>query len=170
MGLTVWGIAIECARFEPREVMMSRLSRWSPLCALALAALAGCEGGTEHFLSCQFDPLLAEEDFLRCTSAIEGVSTDSESCIVAKHPQCPEDVCLSWAGSDPFCSMSCTDDASCPAGSVCRTYELGQTEGEPVRYCIRAAALPCFVNADCPGTACVGADEDDGVSGRCAAP
>jgi hypothetical protein len=44
------------------------------------------------------------------------------SCVVASHPVCLDEVCASWQGSEPFCTLMCEDDVQCPEGSTCETY------------------------------------------------
>lgn len=94
----------------------------------------------ETFQYCPFDPCLWEQ----CSEdpgGVEGTRV-AYSCAVADHPQCPDDVCLRFEGSGPFCTNVCDptlNDADCPEGSSCVQY-LGAVGGaEAVHYCVPAA-------------------------------
>jgi len=76
-----------------------------------------------------------EEKFQSCpmTDQIkEDCKSDTVSCVVAVHPQCPDDVCLIykfknittgdlWV-SEPFCTLECAAAEDCPADSTCFDY------------------------------------------------
>ncbi|NUN12072.1 MAG: hypothetical protein HUU55_00395 [Myxococcales bacterium] len=134
-----------------------------------LCAQLGCEGGKEDYLACPMDPKIAELGL--CTTSVQGVVSAKESCAVTQHPQCPNDICLTWAGSKSFCSETCDTDADCPAASSCLQYGIDPaTGGYKDKYCVKADAIPCLINTDCPQDAkCVGANDVDGKSGRCEA-
>lgn len=134
---------------------------------LVLGACLGCEGGEEDYLSCPMDPKIVELGL--CTTSVQGVVSTQESCAVTQHPQCPNDICLTWAGSKAFCSQSCEGDADCPPASSCLQYGIDPaTGGFKDKYCVKADAIPCLANADCPkDTKCVNANEVEGKSGQC---
>ena len=121
---------------------LSKLIRSIHLWLLSLvvcAACVACEGGAEQFISCKLDPKI--EDLGLCTDDVEAASNTSESCVISDHPQCPEGVCLSWAGSEPFCTGSCQTDgdggSDCPTGSICRGYGLDADGTASARYCVQ---------------------------------
>jgi hypothetical protein len=117
---------------------------------LVLGLLAGCEGGREEFLACPLDPFVLQTDVCRVAAGSD--SSAQKSCVVTDHPQCPDDVCMSWEGSDAFCTYGCTKDADCPAGAGCFLYSTRVVDGAPKeqRYCIQDSANPCTTSADCP--------------------
>ena len=87
---------------------------WSAV--LACCAILGC-GDAELFQSCPFDRTIQEN----CRAEDGGAEF---TCVVERHPQCPEEVCLSWRSSAPFCTRSCTPGAGdCPSGSACEDYD-----------------------------------------------
>ena len=86
------------------------------LLIVALLALTGC-ADDGMFSECPFDSTITAV----CRSGTESASL---TCVVEKHPQCPEDICLSWRGSGAFCTRPCTvGGTDCPAGSQCVVYE-----------------------------------------------
>ena len=123
------------------------------LASLALAGVGlvspGCEGGGDPFVPCAFDPVLLEG--LVLCAANEGGTAVQEDCVVTAHPQCPENICLSWAGSSPFCTMSCASDADCPADAACLPFGAGAlADTEPAHYCVPKAVTACTDDASCP--------------------
>lgn len=131
--------------------MSSILSRtlWS---LLAVAALLGCEGGREEFLACPLDPFVLEQTSV-CRKVETSAASAQKSCVVTQHPQCPDDVCVSWEGSAGFCTFACKSDADCPPDSGCFLYQTkAGADGAKVetRYCIKDSARPCGEGAACP--------------------
>ncbi len=90
---------------------------------LVLFALAfglfGC-ANDELFGDCPFDDTIIEN----CNAGDSGAQF---TCVVETHPQCAEDVCLSWKNSQPFCTRRCTSGGGeCPSGSLCAEYNAAQ--------------------------------------------
>lgn len=75
--------------------------------------LAGCEVAAPY-ASCPLDKEVTDKGICNGTS-------ETTSCVVRKHPQCDQDICLSYYGTDPVCTKACTSAADCPD-------ESGQTE------------------------------------------
>jgi hypothetical protein len=101
------------------------------LLAAGLLAFIGCTDDG-MFSSCPFDNSI--------TTVCEQTDGDGAqlSCVVEAHPQCPEDVCLSWRGSSPFCTRTCTlDGGECPDDSTCSAYSQVQNKF----YCVENANL-----------------------------
>lgn len=92
---------------------------------LMLAALifiaAGC-ADDGMFSDCPFDSTISKV----CAEDSGGTKL---TCVVEAHPQCPENACLSWRGSAPFCTRPCTPDGGqCPGGSTCAAYSEVQNK------------------------------------------
>ena len=92
----------------------------------------------ENYEVCEFPPLQQEA----CVSSA-GVALPI-SC-VTEHPECLDNYCVSYEGSQPFCSMACDTDEDCPAGGVCKAFSVGCTgeeEGnECESFCVKPSAL-----------------------------
>jgi hypothetical protein len=101
------------------------------LAAITVALLlTGC-ADDGMFTECPFDNTITQV----CQTGTEGASL---TCVVEKHPQCPEDICFSWRGSSPFCTRPCTENGGeCPSGSQCVVYE----EVSNKRFCVEDATL-----------------------------
>jgi len=85
----------------------------------------GC-GESELYISCPMDSQITKV----CDPGETGARL---SCVVEKHPQCPEDVCLSWMGAPSVCTRTCTPTGGeCPAGSTCVAYEASSQK----YYCV----------------------------------
>ena len=94
--------------------------------ALTALLLLACEA-EEEFMACPFDDTITTT----CTSDETGLKL---TCVVAKHPQCPNDVCLQWKSTNnPVCSQTCEPDTtSCPGGSTCMPFN----ENSEDYYCV----------------------------------
>lgn len=131
---------------------MSSISTRAIWTVFMLLPLLGCEGGREEFLACPLDPFVVEQTDV-CRKVESSAPTAQKSCVVTKHPQCPDDVCVSWEGSAGFCTFACKSDADCPADSGCFLYQTTpDTAGNKVdkRYCIKDSARSCGETATCP--------------------
>ncbi len=96
---------------------------------MAISA-SGCADET-LFLACPFDKTVNE-------NCAQGDGSANFTCVVTDHPQCPEDICLSWKNSEPFCSRPCTVGGhECPDDSKCATFN----DIDNVRYCVSNAVL-----------------------------
>ena len=111
------------------------------LAALALFTLAVCLSGcmpSEDYESCGFFTDLEE----KCE---EGTSDGSaNNCVILEHPQCPNDYCVSYRASKPFCSAECLKDADCPSGGSCVEFAIncGTEEGDScLKLCVKNSAL-----------------------------
>jgi len=85
----------------------------------------------DTFSACPFSTRIKEE----CA----GEDGAEFSCVVRKHPQCSQDVCLSWKGGEARCTLTCTPDgAACPGGSTCTAYVVGFTSTEGAEhFCVQ---------------------------------
>ncbi len=96
--------------------------------ALTALLLLACEA-EEEFMACPFDDTITTT----CTSDETGLKL---TCVVAKHPQCPNDVCLQWKSTNnPVCSQECDPDpdaAGCPGNSKCMPFNENSEE----HYCV----------------------------------
>ena len=60
------------------------------------------------------------------------------SCVVRDHPQCSENVCLSWKGGESRCTKTCKPEASdCPSGSKCLAYAEFQDPAAGEYFCVQ---------------------------------
>lgn len=91
------------------------------LALLGLGLLSSCTYD-DTFSACP----LSKKTIETCTSDGSALL----SCVVRDHPQCSEDVCLSWKGGESRCTRSC-DPAlkDCPEGSTCAAYTEIQSGG-----------------------------------------
>lgn len=107
------------------------------LLVLSVSVLCTACVEDETFQYCPFDPCLWKQ----CSEdpgGAEGTRV-AYSCAVAQHPQCPEDVCLRFEGSGPFCTKTCDpalSDADCPDGSRCIQYLGATAAADAVYYCV----------------------------------
>ena len=79
--------------------------------------------------------------------------------LVAVHPafDCEQLTCVSWQGSEAFCSRKCDDKRKCPDGFLCRpVLESSPGAGAGIQpddtFCVRAACddmTPCPEGFDC---------------------
>jgi len=124
--------------------MMSRTACFLFLVALALAS--GCQGEVEDFAPCVLDDKVKE---LGLCEVVGEVNT-AETCIAPAHPWCPYGACLSWAGGDPYCTVSCAGDQECAEGSVCRYFGGSSTEGDC--YCVQddGSGSALVAEGNCP--------------------
>ncbi len=102
------------------------------LITLAISALCvtGC-AEEELYLSCPFDSTINQ-------TCAKGDGNADFTCVVTKHPQCPEDVCLSWKNSPAFCTRKCTPGGhECPADSKCAPFN----KADEIYYCVSDTVL-----------------------------
>lgn len=108
--------------------------RWAPFILLFLAM--GCEGETEAFIDCSLDPKIIELG--QCEgNAEDGDSLTNQNCAVSSHPHCPVGVCLSWQGTESYCTEECVDNTDCSEESQCLTYSTSLSGTEDIRYCVK---------------------------------
>lgn len=110
------------------------------LAALSAAGtmLTGCE------TQALFEPCALDEEVTKkgiCSGSV-AVGHDTSSCVVTAHPQCDRSICLSYFGQKPICTMACTSDSECGAGSFCWTYaDADPAKGKAAqRYCVPNSA------------------------------
>lgn len=99
----------------------------------AAMALSACESQPLHE-SCPLDDEVVGKGVCNGT-------TGTVSCVVKHHPQCDQQVCLSYFSNAPICTKPCTTAADCPSGAVpdiCYTYaEADPKTGAPAeKYCV----------------------------------
>ena len=94
---------------------------------IALSAAAGACMEEEEFIHCPFSNSIDE-------SCSADDPTIDFTCVVGSHPFCSQELCVSWEGSEPFCTLPCAEDADCPGSSVCRTHLESQ-------FCVPTSAL-----------------------------
>jgi hypothetical protein len=140
--------AIPC--FGVEDEIMSRTSRMffllAFLPALSFSAAFGCQGEVEDFAPCVLDEKVKE---LGLCAVVGGPNT-AETCIAPEHPWCPYGACLSWAGGDPYCTISCGVDAECLEGSVCRYFGGSTSTGDC--YCVQddGSGSVLVAESNCP--------------------
>jgi hypothetical protein len=110
---------------------------------LAMACLfAGCET-TAPYTACPLDKEVTDKGICNGTST-------STSCVVRKHPQCEQAICLSYFGTAPLCTQPCTADKDCPGDAItqngvlykpiCWTFAPADVTGTTdERYCVPAS-------------------------------
>ena len=60
------------------------------------------------------------------------------SCVIEAHPQCPEDICLSWKGGASVCTRPCDPEGTdCPSGSTCSEF----SKSEDKYFCVEDSRL-----------------------------
>lgn len=74
----------------------------------ALAVLAGCEVQPLHE-ACPLDQDVLDKQICDGT-------TGTVSCVVKRHPQCDQSICISFNSQPAVCSRTCDTDADCPTG------------------------------------------------------
>ena len=74
--------------------------------------------------------------------------------LVGQHPayDCESLTCVSWEGSNPFCTRKCTSQRPCPLGFECRpVLESSAGAGASIQpedtFCVRRS---CETDIDCP--------------------
>jgi hypothetical protein len=96
------------------QLLLKALRRWMPSMLLGICLMGpGACGDDNMFSPCPFSNSIEES----CSE-----DTAKYTCVVAAHPYCDEQVCLSWLESAPFCTQVCQADTDCPSGSTCRDY------------------------------------------------
>lgn len=86
------------------------------LAAVGFVVTMGSCAEDTLFVECPFDSTIAAS----CRS--EGA--EKITCVVEKHPQCAEDICLAWKGSSAVCSRTCTTHSDCGDDGRCMPYDL----------------------------------------------
>lgn len=99
-------------------------------CAVVLTTMAlagpGC-ADADLFEPCPLDQTIQKV----CDP---GGSNAKLTCAVENHPQCPENVCLSWKGAPSTCTRVCNPSGSdCPSGSSCQAYDSTASK----HYCVQ---------------------------------
>lgn len=89
----------------------------------------------------------SEEDFAPCTftAGQEKVCTTNEkgvegiNCVINKHPDCTDGICIMYQENEPFCSSLCTKDEDCPEGGLCVqfTVDCGAEGNNCAKYCVK---------------------------------
>ena len=97
---------------------------------LLITTILGCEED-QIYISCPFDKTIT-------AVCDEGDGGAELTCVIEAHPQCPEDICLSWKGAASTCTRRCDPNGSdCPADSTCSTYG----EAENKYFCVQNVVL-----------------------------
>mgnify|MGYP004059551705 CR=1 FL=1 len=103
--------------------------RHSVLLLLAYVFLGCADDGM--FTSCPFSTNISQI----CSGGQDGAAL---SCVVEEHPQCPEDICLSWKGTESVCTRTCDPAGTdCPGGSSCQAFSA--SEGK--YFCVEDSRL-----------------------------
>ena len=76
-------------------------------------------------------------------------TSGSTSCVVRKHPQCDQDICLAYYGTPAVCSQACSADSDCPAepnvsgAAKCWTFAPANAATGAVaeKYCVPPSRL-----------------------------
>ena len=104
-------------------------------------ALFGCVDEELH-IECKFDSAI--------TDSCHAEENAKLTCVVEKHPQCPENVCIAWKGTQSVCSKTCVPVEGgnpCPNGSFCATYQVEKrnddgTISQPLKaFCVPTDAV-----------------------------
>lgn len=101
-----------------------------------LFCLAGCET-TAPYASCPLDKEVTDKGICTGTSG-------STSCVVTKHPQCEQAICLSYFGTPPVCTQPCTTAKDCPNPSedICWTFAPADVSNTTAQqYCVPPSAV-----------------------------
>ena len=83
-----------------------------------------------------------------------GVTTETRaSCAINQYARCETKICLTYKGSDAFCSLACIDDDDCPGKALCKPIIGGDDNSginpcvpsdagfTPECYCVKTSAL-----------------------------
>lgn len=109
---------------------------------LMLAALPSCLP-EESYESCRLPP----EQKVHCVG--EGKTLN---CLV-EHPSCPDNYCVSWQGSDSFCSKACKKNTDCPDNGCCVPFLLGCEDPTKIETCPSLCVDRAVVaNGTCPSS------------------
>jgi hypothetical protein len=98
------------------------------LVALAALAVLACETDS-RYAACELDEEVTKQGV--CTGK-PSPSLGTTSCVVTSHPHCVQSICLSYFGTEPFCTQPCKTDDDCYADAFC--WAFAEEEGE--RYCV----------------------------------
>jgi len=80
---------------------------------------------------------LPDENYEPCgypESIQQGCEKSGVNCVI-EHPTCTEGYCVTWQGSDSFCSSSCKDSGDCPERGCCVTMLVGCEDPTDVSTC-----------------------------------
>ena len=122
------------------------------LCGGLVVSLAGCDTGFGQ--PCDIPSNISLCEGTKTDVEDGGVTTEtSASCAINQYARCETQVCLTYKGSDAFCSMACLTDSDCPGSAVCKPIigDDGNSEHNPCEgtdggyapecYCVKASAL-----------------------------
>lgn len=103
--------------------------------------LSACET-QPLYVSCQLDKDVTKKGLCNGATAAD---RDTSSCVVRSHPQCDKSVCLSYYGTAPICTMTCSPSnaAECGDDAECWTYadEDPVTKVPAQRYCVPKSVM-----------------------------
>ncbi len=107
--------------------MRRGLRQIKALIFLGLTALlwVGCETQPLHE-ACLLDEEVTAKQV--CNGTVGTVS-----CVVKRHPQCDQSVCLSWYSNPAICTKACnikSGNADCPSGDNCSAFSDSES------YCV----------------------------------
>lgn len=117
---------------------------------VAAAVLAGCQE-EDTGACCR---ALSEEGRMALPTPDPAGTGGIPKDLVGRHPayDCDALTCVSWQGSDPFCSRRCSADRPCPEGFDCQPV-LQSSPGAEAQiqpgdtFCVRKT---CNADGDCP--------------------
>jgi hypothetical protein len=111
-----------------------------------LALAAGC-ALTEPYEECGFPPAQEEACVLYKSDSPEIQLKKGASNCVVEQPQCPDNFCVSYHGSNGFCSLACDDDTDCPSGGACKEFAFDcETDAEGNRVCLHLCVKKSLAN------------------------
>jgi hypothetical protein len=63
-----------------------------------------------------------------CSSIVDEMgNTSVATCVDRANPECQSLLCVSFEGSEPFCSLDCDSDEDCPSLATCHQLESGNS-------------------------------------------
>ncbi len=108
---------------------------------LLLSSLSSCLA-EEAYESCRLPPEQKEH----CVG--DGKTLN---CLV-EHPSCPDNYCVSWQGSDSFCSQKCSKNADCPENGCCVPFLLGCQDPTKLETCPSLCVDRKVTDGACPSS------------------
>lgn len=106
----------------------------------AMAGDAG-EGETRSgpYATCGFPPAQNEQCIIQPDDPPEATDQKRHAICQVEQAQCPDGYCVSYHGSQGFCSQECSEEEQCPPGGWCVKSALGcQADGSGcIWFCIK---------------------------------
>jgi hypothetical protein len=105
---------------------------------LLTVVLTGCPPSADEYESCGFPPVESGLCIASADDTEELALKKAASNCVIQQPQCPENFCVSFRGSNGFCSLTCEENEDCPGGGSCKEFAFDcNMDGTPCLLCVK---------------------------------